>query len=462
MNIKKLNIIVVTIALLISNSIVWAEETATVNVQMTVPEYIAAPTNLSASAGNTQVTLTWTKTTDPNLSNQIISISEDGGDSYSTLINAGVAETYLIEDLTNGQQYTFKVVSVDNYGRESLTGATTTASPRRGGGSVSVDSHPYCGNFMLEGSEECDDGNLTNGDGCSSICLIEGETCGNGQVESAEQCDDGNNLDGDGCSAFCFYEDIASQVVPPEEDVVKTNSINLIIEIFDPQEAFSYYELYYSLNGEEYKQYGENFTTTTIQMTNLAEGVYQVYTVAVDTFGNKEAVPDNPDAIFSIDLSQTINVSAYPEKRVPAENNWATTGSVRFYDAQSGILRYSFPVKTSAGGVVILEEKVAEGNYQVSFKGRSHLTSFLRNILVESGEDVDLDFSLAQNEYLLAGDVHSSKDDFVNALDISAAIKELYVDDIDADLNKDGIVNGLDLNMEVANLYEAGEQLTIN
>jgi len=32
-----------------------------------------------------------------------------------------------------------------------------------------------CGNGILEGEEECDDGNLDNGDGCSSSCQLEGE-----------------------------------------------------------------------------------------------------------------------------------------------------------------------------------------------------------------------------------------------------------------------------------------------
>lgn len=39
---------------------------------------------------------------------------------------------------------------------------------------------PICGNEVLEQGEECDDGNLINGDGCSSECLIElpeGRTC---------------------------------------------------------------------------------------------------------------------------------------------------------------------------------------------------------------------------------------------------------------------------------------------
>ena len=32
---------------------------------------------------------------------------------------------------------------------------------------------PVCGNGILEAPEECDDGNISDGDGCSSVCLIE-------------------------------------------------------------------------------------------------------------------------------------------------------------------------------------------------------------------------------------------------------------------------------------------------
>jgi cysteine-rich repeat protein len=35
------------------------------------------------------------------------------------------------------------------------------------------DCVPMCGNMKLEGDEECDDGNLTSGDGCSATCKVE-------------------------------------------------------------------------------------------------------------------------------------------------------------------------------------------------------------------------------------------------------------------------------------------------
>lgn len=52
--------------------------------------------------------------------------------------------------------------------------------------------------------EECDDGNLVNGDGCNNQCLT--ERCGDGRLMEPEQCDDGNAVTGDGCSAACFIE----------------------------------------------------------------------------------------------------------------------------------------------------------------------------------------------------------------------------------------------------------------
>jgi cysteine-rich repeat protein len=75
---------------------------------------------------------------------------------------------------------------------------------------------PICGDSMLKGTENCDDGNSRSGDGCSSNCLTEpgwdcstgvcvrissgdggsaGDggylTCGDGIISGAEECDDG-------------------------------------------------------------------------------------------------------------------------------------------------------------------------------------------------------------------------------------------------------------------------------
>jgi fibro-slime domain-containing protein len=79
-----------------------------------------------------------------------------------------------------------------------------------------------CGDGIVEGAETCDDGDLvatpprtvTPFDGCDTRCQAEPNcvsggctsTCGDGIVLN-EACDDGNKTDGDGCSSTCTVED---------------------------------------------------------------------------------------------------------------------------------------------------------------------------------------------------------------------------------------------------------------
>ena len=77
-----------------------------------------------------------------------------------------------------------------------------------------------CGDGVLDETEECDDGNLTAGDGCNGVCLVETSTgwscdeasptacqlCQDGQRQGTEACDDGNDERGDGCNEVCGVE----------------------------------------------------------------------------------------------------------------------------------------------------------------------------------------------------------------------------------------------------------------
>jgi len=62
---------------------------------------------------------------------------------------------------------------------------------------------PVCGNGTLDEGEQCDEGNVIQGDGCSALCV--GEFCGDGILQPAlgEQCDPGAFVAGSGCSASC-------------------------------------------------------------------------------------------------------------------------------------------------------------------------------------------------------------------------------------------------------------------
>lgn len=80
---------------------------------------------------------------------------------------------------------------------------------------------PPCGNSVIDIGEQCDDGNSIGSDGCSNMCMIESGwrcegqpskcemipvvtiMCGDGKKEGSEECDDGNTVNGDGCSSTC-------------------------------------------------------------------------------------------------------------------------------------------------------------------------------------------------------------------------------------------------------------------
>ncbi|HVU04221.1 MAG TPA: DUF4215 domain-containing protein [Polyangiaceae bacterium] len=79
-----------------------------------------------------------------------------------------------------------------------------------------------CNDGKITGTEECEDGNSTPGDGCSGICMIEPGyqcptvgspcepsvhvECGDKLIEFTEACDDGNAQNDDGCSSTCQVE----------------------------------------------------------------------------------------------------------------------------------------------------------------------------------------------------------------------------------------------------------------
>ncbi len=64
-----------------------------------------------------------------------------------------------------------------------------------------------CGNALLQGAEECDDGNMAGGDGCSAICTLEApDTDGDGIPDPQDVCpgsDDASDADGDGTADGC-------------------------------------------------------------------------------------------------------------------------------------------------------------------------------------------------------------------------------------------------------------------
>jgi len=87
-----------------------------------------------------------------------------------------------------------------------------------------------CGDGKIEGAEGCESDTKNNdlGDGCTGTCTAEptcpagggGCTtkCGDGLLLGTEQCDDGNAVSGDGCSATCQSEAGFTCTQPPLGD----------------------------------------------------------------------------------------------------------------------------------------------------------------------------------------------------------------------------------------------------
>jgi hypothetical protein len=94
----------------------------------------AAPTNLTRSAGNGQVTLTWTAPTNTGnalLTNYTIQFSTNGGTTWTTINRPGVSTstTAIITGLVNGTAYVFRVAAVNVIGAGVYTAATTAVTP---------------------------------------------------------------------------------------------------------------------------------------------------------------------------------------------------------------------------------------------------------------------------------------------------------------------------------------------
>jgi cysteine-rich repeat protein len=82
-----------------------------------------------------------------------------------------------------------------------------------------------CGNGVKEGVEQCDDGNTVSGDGCSYKCRLE-SVCGNGTKDGSEQCDDGNTTGGDGCSPTCHFEECGNHYLDANEECDDGNTVS--------------------------------------------------------------------------------------------------------------------------------------------------------------------------------------------------------------------------------------------
>ena len=113
----------------IRHSVDFAPEAGT--VQVTTQAAPAQPTNLEATAGDRQVTLSWDNPYDASITGWQYQQEDDAGQvSPWTTIPRSTASTttYTVSSLNNGTEYTFKVRAVNSNG-SGIASTTATATP---------------------------------------------------------------------------------------------------------------------------------------------------------------------------------------------------------------------------------------------------------------------------------------------------------------------------------------------
>jgi cysteine-rich repeat protein len=340
-----------------------------------------------------------------------------------------------------------------------------------------------CGNGIHEFGEQCDDGNLTNGDGCNSICKTEvGAVCGNGALEAGEGCDDGNLVSGDGCDSTCHFEVCGNGLVQTGEqcDDGNLNNGDGCSSVCMTETVGGGYVTPYSYhacgNGrvEMDEQCDDGNRTSGDGCSNSCK-LEPAHPVAPEKPPIQPGQPENPavqpdqtgeqpaevipEELPGMGVPREIKIKAHPEKRVHPENNLSNPGRLVFYNTtlNKKVLVVNIGMN-DIGWSLLDSNKLPDGVYDIAYKGISHLTKIIRNVKIDSTTKT-LDFTDSESFYLVAGDVNQSKDDFINGLDIAADIDLLYTSDINGDLNRDGIVNGLDVSIVVSNIYKRGEKL---
>jgi cysteine-rich repeat protein len=168
-----------------------------------------APTNVS---GNLWVEVYLVDSQDISDTHQQDANGKSHGEGETLLVSQQVVKDskgqFGVMLATQGLTITGNNVSailLDDQGNTSEFSATLELKDQPNPGFPS--GTPVCGNGKKESPEECDDGNNTNGDGCSSTCKNEPiPPCGDGHLDAGEQCDDGNAVNGDGCNTACQLE----------------------------------------------------------------------------------------------------------------------------------------------------------------------------------------------------------------------------------------------------------------
>lgn len=163
---------------------------------------------------------------------------------------------------------------------------------------------------------------------------------------------------------------------------------------------------------------------------------------------------ENISVTASIGGCPTIIVT--PENRIPPTGNDSVEMIVEVRLHGSPIPLYTTTITSDNNGVASLCPTplgIGNSNLDIAIKGISHLRrNFQNHQIIGVGTTLDL-----RTPVLFAGDSHPTADNYVNALDISYEILNIYTNDLRADLNRDTIVNSLEFPTLLSHLNQYGD-----
>ncbi len=172
---------------------------------------------------------------------------------------------------------------------------------------------------------------------------------------------------------------------------------------------------------------------------------------------DEDGIGDACDVVIE-DLN--FNLKAKPEKRVLKNGgpNLSLDGTISFFSQLGGEVVWQEAVTLDDSGTLnYVTDQVQIGDYHVSLKGDSHLTSVIQNIIVGTeSTTIELDYTFTDTKELTAGDVYS--DNIINSFDITTLLLTYWNQGLEfTDLNKDGYVNSPDMALLILNYFKRGD-----
>ncbi len=126
-----------------------------------------------------------------------------GGDTSSgdTPTGGGVSDSQSTTLLPTTEVDDTTATATTSADTGTSTGDDTTSTSTTSDDTSTGEPAPVCGDGVVGGEEECDDGNDDDSDNCVAGCKQ--AMCGDGLVGPGEGCDDGNTVDDDECGNDC-------------------------------------------------------------------------------------------------------------------------------------------------------------------------------------------------------------------------------------------------------------------